>query len=120
MLPATMVPVTPTISDTRAPKIKRLKTSRDWKSVPRSACALPPCIQNGGSKIFAPGIGSGGAEGGVESAKNNTKKEKRPEHRRRRKGLPPPPPAPTLWDPGELSGSDRYCRNTRLVEGGDH
>ena len=61
MLPATMVPVTPTISDTRAPKINRLNTSRLWKSVPRSACALPPSIQKGGSKIFAPGIGSVGS-----------------------------------------------------------
>ena len=42
---ATMVPVTPTISDTRAPKISRLKTSRDWKSVPSNAWILPPCIQ---------------------------------------------------------------------------
>ena len=29
MLPATIVPVTPTINDTRAPKISRLRTSRD-------------------------------------------------------------------------------------------
>src|ERR1700720_2735770 len=109
MLPATMVPVTPTISDTRAPKISRLKTSRDWKSVPRSACALPPCIQNGGSKIFAPGIGSVGGGGGGEKIGKRGVQEARPEVPRRRQGHPPAPPAPTLWDPGELSGSDRYC-----------
>ena len=40
MLPATIVPITPTISDTRAPKISRLSTSRPWKSVPSSAARV--------------------------------------------------------------------------------
>ena len=61
MPPATIVPVTPTISETRAPKIKRLNTSRPWKSVPSRACGLAPAIQKGGSNILAPGIGSVGS-----------------------------------------------------------
>ena len=69
MLPATMVPSTPTISDTRAPKIRRLSTSRLWKSVPSSQCMLPPADQTGGSKIFAPGIGSVGSYGAITLAK---------------------------------------------------
>ena len=68
MLPATMVPITPTISDTRAPKISRLSTSRLWKSVPSRARVLPPVDQNGGSKIFAPGIGSVGSYGAMTLA----------------------------------------------------
>ena len=68
MLPATMVPITPTMSDTRAPKISRLSTSRLWKSVPSKACMLPPADQNGGSKIFAPGIGSVGSYGAMTLA----------------------------------------------------
>src|SRR5215472_7197961 len=70
MLPATMVSITPTINDTRAPKIRRLNRSRAWKSVPSNACVLPPCIQNGGSKIFASGIGSVGSYGAIQSAKS--------------------------------------------------
>src|SRR5262245_37388850 len=68
MQPATSVPVSPTISDTREPKIRRLSTSRPWKSVPNRACALPPAAQKGGSKIFAPGIGSVGSYGAITPA----------------------------------------------------
>src|SRR5580765_4304816 len=68
MLPATIVPMTPTINETRAPKISRLRTSRPWKSVPRSASGLAPSIQNGGSKILAPGMGSVGSYGTIALA----------------------------------------------------
>jgi hypothetical protein len=62
------VPITPTISETRAPKINRLSTSRPWKSVPSRARVPPPVDQNGGSKIFAPGIGSVGSYGAIALA----------------------------------------------------
>src|SRR6266545_2744737 len=69
MLPATSVPISPTISDTRAPWIKRLRMSRPWKSVPSSVIARPPSIQNGGSNTFAPCTGSVGSCGAMRSAK---------------------------------------------------
>src|SRR5881628_1319862 len=69
MLPATSVPISPTISDTRAPWIRRLRMSRPWKSVPSSVIARPPSIQNGGSNTFAPCTGSVGSYGAMRSAK---------------------------------------------------
>src|SRR2546427_1623149 len=69
MLPATSVPISPTISDTRAPWIRRLRMSRPWKSVPSSVAARPPSIQNGGSNTFAPCTGSVGSYGAMRSAK---------------------------------------------------
>src|SRR5207245_4987159 len=69
MLPATSVPISPTISDTRAPWIRRLRMSRPWKSVPSSVVARPPSIQNGGSNTFAPCTGSVGSCGAMRSAK---------------------------------------------------
>src|SRR5712692_3297376 len=69
MLPATSVPISPTISDTRAPWIRRLRMSRPWKSVPSGVVQLPPSIQNGGSNTFAPFTGSVGSCGAMRSAK---------------------------------------------------
>src|SRR6266536_3528455 len=43
--------------------------SRPWKSVPSGVVALPPSIQNGGSKTFAPATGSVGSCGAMRSAK---------------------------------------------------
>src|SRR5712692_11056835 len=73
MLPATTVPIRPTTSDTRAPKMRRLRTSRPWKSVPSRVAVLPPSIQNGGSKMFAPFTGSVGSYGAMRSAKIATR-----------------------------------------------
>src|SRR6266508_228706 len=69
MLPATSVPISPTINDTRAPWIRRLRMSRPWKSVPSSVIARPPSIQNGGSNTCAPCTGSVGSYGAMRSAK---------------------------------------------------
>src|SRR6266851_7360940 len=69
MPPATSVPMRPTRSETRAPKMRRLRTSRPWKSVPSRVAVLPPSIQNGGSKTLAPFTGSVGSYGAMRSAK---------------------------------------------------
>src|SRR5829696_8554036 len=74
MPPATIVPMTPTISETRAPCSRRLNMSRPWKSVPSRAAGLAPSTQNGGSKILAPGIGSVGSYGAMIPAKPATRK----------------------------------------------
>src|SRR6185295_3468081 len=67
--PATSVPISPTISDTRAPWIRRLRMSRPRKSVPRGVTELPPSIQRGGSNTLAPLTGSVGSWGAMRSAK---------------------------------------------------
>src|SRR2546425_5570635 len=67
--PATSVPISPTISDTRVPWMRRLRTSRLWKSVPSNVVVRPPSIQKGGSKTFAPFTGSVGSCGAMRSAK---------------------------------------------------
>ena len=64
--------MTPTISDTRAPKISRESTSRPWKSVPSRAVGLAPSAQKGGAKILAPGIGSVGSNGAIALANTAT------------------------------------------------
>src|SRR5688500_3891085 len=69
MPPATSVPMSPTISDTRAPWISRLRMSRPWKSVPSGADHFPPSIQNGGSNMSAPCTGMVGSYGARTSAK---------------------------------------------------
>ena len=75
MPPATRVPISPTISDTRAPKISRLKMSRLWKSVPSGVAKLPPSIQNGGANISAPFTGNVGSYGAMKSAKTRHEAE---------------------------------------------
>src|SRR5262245_38609582 len=70
MVPATSVPIRPTISDTRAPKSRRLRMSRPRKSVPSGVDTLPPSIQNGGSNTLAPLTGSVGSYGAMRSAKS--------------------------------------------------
>src|SRR5438105_8405203 len=72
MPPATTVPMTPTSSDTRRPKISRERTSRPWKSVPSRAGGLAPSAQKGGAKILAPGIGSVGSNGAIALANTAT------------------------------------------------
>src|SRR5688572_645675 len=72
MAPATSVPMRPTMSETRAPWISRLRMSRPWKSVPSGASVLPPSIQNGGANIVAPCTGSVGSWGAMRSAKSAT------------------------------------------------
>src|SRR3989442_731355 len=67
--PATSVPISPTISDTRVPWMRRLRTSRLWKSVPSNVVVRPPSIQNGGRNPFAPFTGSVGSCGAMRSAK---------------------------------------------------
>src|SRR5512132_4188662 len=69
MLPATSVPMSPTISDTRVPWIRRLRMSRPWKSVPSGVAALPPSIQKGGANTSAPFTGSVGSYGAMRSAR---------------------------------------------------
>ena len=62
MPPATTVPMTPTISDTRAPKISRLEHVAALEiGAEQGVPGCAPSIQNGGSKILAPGIGSVGS-----------------------------------------------------------
>ncbi len=73
MPPATRVPISPTISDTRAPWISRLRMSRPWKSVPSGVATLPPSIQNGGANISAPFTGSVGSYGAMRSARSATR-----------------------------------------------
>src|SRR5438093_10698428 len=68
-LPATSVPISPTISDTRAPWIRRLRMSRPRKSVPSGVIELPPSIHRGGSNTLAPFTGSVGSWGAMRSAK---------------------------------------------------
>src|SRR5262249_19640600 len=77
MLPATIVPVTPTMSDTRAPKNSRLSTSRPWKSGPSSAAGLAPAFQKGGARIWARGIGWVGSWGAIRSANPATSRRER-------------------------------------------
>ena len=115
MPPATMVPMTPTSSETRAPKISRLSTSRPWKSVPSKARVLPPVDQNGGSKIFAPGIGSVGSYGAIAVGEHRDEHKRHQDRQRQRRGRSRDRCGSAAPVRGAVGGSGSLCKGDLTI-----